>query len=62
MLRYRQILVSTLVLGLGVATLSACGQQGPLYLATEPAPAKRPAPPNGAPSASPNPVPAATPP
>ncbi|MBZ4212182.1 MAG: hypothetical protein D4R79_01475 [Comamonadaceae bacterium] len=62
MLRYRQILVSTLVLGLGVATLSACGQQGPLYLPTEPAPAKRPAPPDGAASGSLNPVPAPSPP
>ena len=60
MLRYRQILVSTLVLGLGVANLSACGQQGPLYLPSEPGATKSPAPPVGAASGSAIPVPAAT--
>ncbi|WP_084795515.1 LPS translocon maturation chaperone LptM [Rhodoferax ferrireducens] len=41
MLRFLQILVSTVVLASGVVSLSACGQQGPLYLPTEPAVAKR---------------------
>ncbi|MES2878210.1 MAG: lipoprotein [Pseudomonadota bacterium] len=41
MLRYLQILISAIVLGMGVASLTACGQQGPLYLPTEPAAAKR---------------------
>jgi predicted small lipoprotein YifL len=41
MLRSIQILVSTIVLGVCAVSLSACGQQGPLYLPTEPAAAKR---------------------
>ncbi|MDO8451075.1 MAG: lipoprotein [Rhodoferax sp.] len=41
MLRFSQILVSTLVLGASAVSLSACGQQGPLYLPTEPAAANR---------------------
>ena len=41
MLLFRQILVSTFVLGMGAVTLTACGQQGPLYLPTEPAAAHR---------------------
>jgi predicted small lipoprotein YifL len=41
MLRFFQILVSLPVLGLNVLSLSACGQQGPLYLPTEPAAASR---------------------
>ena len=41
MLLLRQILVSTLILGAGAVSLTACGQQGPLYLPTEPAAAKR---------------------
>ncbi|MEI8029868.1 MAG: lipoprotein [Comamonadaceae bacterium] len=40
MLRSFQILVSTSVLGICAVSLSACGQQGPLYLSTEPAAAK----------------------
>ena len=41
MYKFGQILVSTLVLGASAVSLSACGQQGPLYLPTEPAAAKR---------------------
>ena len=41
MLLVRQILVSTIILGLVAVGLTACGQQGPLYLPTEPAAAKR---------------------
>ncbi|WP_394756161.1 lipoprotein [Rhodoferax sp.] len=40
MLRFLQILVSTLVLASAAVGLSACGQQGPLYLPTAPAAAK----------------------
>jgi predicted small lipoprotein YifL len=60
MLRCYQILVSTLVLALGVATLSACGQQGPLYLPGAPDPAKSPAAPERTTSGPQNPVPAPT--
>jgi predicted small lipoprotein YifL len=41
MLLFRQILVSTLVLGVSAVSLTGCGQQGPLYLPTDPAAAKR---------------------
>nr|WP_296444973.1 lipoprotein [Rhodoferax sp. UBA5149] len=41
MLRFSQILVSSIVLGISAVSLSACGQQGPLYLPTEPASARR---------------------
>jgi len=41
MLLFRQILVSTVVLGISAVSLTACGQQGALYLPTEPAAAKR---------------------
>ena len=36
-----RILVSTLALALNAVSLSGCGQQGPLYLPTEAAAAKR---------------------
>lgn len=35
MLRFTQILVSLVALGLTVLSLGACGQQGPLYLPTD---------------------------
>jgi len=41
MLRFFQILVSTVALVSSAVSLSACGQQGPLYLPTKPAVAKR---------------------
>jgi len=41
MLRYLQILVSTIVFGISAVCLTACGQQGALYLPTEPAAANR---------------------
>jgi predicted small lipoprotein YifL len=41
MLLVRQILVIALVPASGAVSLSACGQQGPLYLPTEAAAAKR---------------------
>jgi predicted small lipoprotein YifL len=41
MFQIRRILVSTLSLGAVVVGLGACGQQGPLYLPTEPAAANR---------------------
>jgi predicted small lipoprotein YifL len=41
MLRSFQILVSTIVLVSGTVSLSACGQQGSLYLPTDPAAANR---------------------
>ncbi len=41
MLRFYQILVSTVALGICAVSLSACGQQGPLYLPTKAAAAKR---------------------
>ena len=41
MLQVCQILVSPIALALSVASLAACGQQGALYLPTEPAAAKR---------------------
>ncbi|MEI6733681.1 MAG: lipoprotein [Comamonadaceae bacterium] len=61
MLRHRQILVSALVLGLGVVTLSACGQQGALYLPSGPD-AEKPSPaaassPAKAPATGTNPAP-----
>jgi len=61
MLRCDQILVSTIVLGIGVANLSACGQQGPLYLPKEPVVAKHAAAPDSAAAKSPatEPAPAA---
>jgi predicted small lipoprotein YifL len=37
----QRILVSRLILAASVAVLGACGQQGPLYLPTEPAAAGR---------------------
>jgi predicted small lipoprotein YifL len=40
MLNHCQILVTRLVLGISVANLSACGQQGALYLPAETATAK----------------------
>ncbi|WP_366143468.1 lipoprotein [Rhodoferax sp.] len=36
MLRILQILVNAVILGCSVVSLLACGQQGPLYLPTEP--------------------------
>ncbi|MDP1999406.1 MAG: lipoprotein [Rhodoferax sp.] len=41
MFQIHRILVSTLVLGAVVVGLGGCGQQGPLYLPTEPAAANR---------------------
>jgi len=41
MLRIPQILVNAIVLGCGVVSLSACGQQGPLYLPTKPVATKQ---------------------
>jgi predicted small lipoprotein YifL len=41
MFKFGQILVNTLVLGACAASLAACGQQGPLYLPTEPAATRR---------------------
>ncbi|NDP39075.1 MAG: lipoprotein [Rhodoferax sp.] len=41
MLRFLQILVSAIVLASSAVSLSACGQQGPLYLPPEPAAVKR---------------------
>jgi len=41
MLLLRQILVIPIVLATSAVSLSACGQQGPLYLPTEAAAAKR---------------------
>ncbi|MDO8252866.1 MAG: lipoprotein [Rhodoferax sp.] len=41
MLLSRRILVSAIILGISAVSLSACGQQGALYLPTEPAAAKR---------------------
>ena len=41
MYKFGQILVSTFVLGASAVSLSACGQQGPLYLPSEPAAARR---------------------
>ncbi len=45
MLHVYQILVSTIVLAIGAASLSACGQQGPLYLPAPTAQAQVTAPP-----------------
>ena len=42
MLRTKQILVRTLVLGVGVFNLVACGQTGSLYLPTRSTPVKQP--------------------
>ncbi|MBP9148193.1 MAG: lipoprotein [Rhodoferax sp.] len=41
MLNLWQILVRTLVLGVGTAALAGCGQTGDLYLPTDPAAAQR---------------------
>jgi predicted small lipoprotein YifL len=41
MFKFGQILVSTLVLAASAVGLSACGQQGPLYLPKEPSAANR---------------------
>ncbi|MBT9505980.1 lipoprotein [Rhodoferax sp.] len=41
MFRNIQILVSTIALGICTVVLVGCGQQGALYLPTEPAAAKR---------------------
>ncbi|MEO8118379.1 MAG: lipoprotein [Rhodoferax sp.] len=41
MLLSRQILVTAIILSVSAVSLSACGQQGALYLPTEPAAAKR---------------------
>ncbi|MBK9574931.1 MAG: lipoprotein [Rhodoferax sp.] len=43
MLLLIRILVSPFVLAASAVTLAACGQQGPLYLPTDPPPGKRPA-------------------
>jgi len=40
MLHLSRILVSSLVLAASAVSLSACGQQGPLYLPTKPVAAK----------------------
>ena len=41
MLRASQILVRTIALAASAAALAACGQRGPLYLATTPAASER---------------------
>ncbi|MBA3059775.1 MAG: lipoprotein [Gammaproteobacteria bacterium] len=41
MLRFLQILVSTIALASSAVGLLACGQQGPLYLPAEPPAAKK---------------------
>ncbi|MHB8950929.1 MAG: LPS translocon maturation chaperone LptM [Rhodoferax sp.] len=42
MLRFLQILVSTIALACSAVGLLACGQQGPLYLPAEASAAKQP--------------------
>ncbi|MFZ4478352.1 MAG: LPS translocon maturation chaperone LptM [Rhodoferax sp.] len=62
MLHSHQILVSTLALGICVATLCACGQQGSLYLPTVPAAAKPSSTTASAPTRSPETPPTPAPP
>jgi predicted small lipoprotein YifL len=61
MLRFEQILVSAIVLAGSVASLCACGQQGPLYLPVETTILKPAATPAQKPASTTNPRVPATP-